>query len=580
MKYIIVENEKSDFHITAHKYAPEAVRFAASELQKYIRIVTNAVVPYFSDRCGRVGREISLGENVRGHNNDLSGLTDEGYIIREDGEDIVITGKTGRAVLYGVYRFLELFCGFACYTKDCEVIDKIPRLEIELDYIAETPSFSYREPYFRNAFDGGFASKNRINGTLADISEGKGGKVKWFNLHHAFFDLVRPELYFDEHPEYFSEIDGKRVSDGQLCLSNPDVLEIAKETLRRWISENPACKVFSVAQNDNQRFCTCEKCRAIDEAEGCHQGSILRFVNALAEDIEKDYPDVRLHNFAYQYSTETPKITRARDNVIIRLCNIACRFDKPFSELAKENPDGREAEFVRLLSEWQNSCRELYVWSYAVNFRNYLMPFFHFHSLAESLRMYKKLGVTGLLEEGNFSYGGGAAMDDLKAYVIAKLMWNPWLDVDVLIDNFLRGVFGEKAGRILREYIDMTEKAESQYPLTIYMNPDAPAITDEWVEKSILLFEKAVEAAENEVYRARVMREQLSVRYMYLTRLPMEAPLRNEKIEQFISDAKRMGVTELHERIEISGGEVFMKYGQYCISRPDASKYSNYYIMQ
>ena len=36
MLYRIADNGRSDFVICAHRYADEAVRFAASELQKYV----------------------------------------------------------------------------------------------------------------------------------------------------------------------------------------------------------------------------------------------------------------------------------------------------------------------------------------------------------------------------------------------------------------------------------------------------------------------------------------------------------------------------------------------------------------
>ena len=55
MQYRIAENGKSKFFICAHRYEDETVRFAASELQKYLLQATGAVVPYFSDRCKEVG---------------------------------------------------------------------------------------------------------------------------------------------------------------------------------------------------------------------------------------------------------------------------------------------------------------------------------------------------------------------------------------------------------------------------------------------------------------------------------------------------------------------------------------------
>jgi hypothetical protein len=59
---------------------------------------------------------------------------------------------------------------------------------------------------------------------------------------------VPPEL-FNEHPEYFPLIYGKRTNSAggkqyvQRCLSNPDVLRIATDRVRQWSQEHPEATV-------------------------------------------------------------------------------------------------------------------------------------------------------------------------------------------------------------------------------------------------------------------------------------------------------------------------------------------------
>ncbi len=576
--YRIAENGESNFHIVNHQYSDETVRYAASELQKYLLKATNAAIPYFSDRCPMRGPEIRIGENVRGETAVKNELDAEGFCIRGDGEHITITGKTSRGVLYGVYRFLEIFCNYRCFTKDIEYIDTVDVLEIELDEITEKPAFEFRDAYFRNAFDGSFASKSRLNSGLCDISKAKGGRLKWFNFHHSFCDLVPESLYFDEHPEYYSEIDGKRVRDSQLCLTNPEVLKIAEGTLRKWIKSNPECTVFSVAQNDNKLRCTCPECSALEEKEGSPAGPIIHFVNRLSDAIKSDYPDVLLHTFAYQYSLPTPKTVVANDNVIVRLCSIDCRYDKPFETLAKENPDGNEAIFVNALNDWKSHASRLYVWDYAVNFENYLQPFMHFHTLAENIRFFKQTGVKGLLEQGNFSYGGGAAFDDLKAYVISRLLWNPDTDINDETRLFIDNVYGKKAGEFIKEYIALAEKVCSSASLSIYQNPDAEYITDEFVEKADLLFDEATKAAESKEIRRRIEREYLSIRFLKLTRMETDITDRTEQIEKFFYDVKKHGMTEIMERASLAVSKQCMINSRYATDH--TGEYRVYYIMQ
>ena len=170
-KYIIADHGESAFHIVNNQYSDETIRYAASELQKYILKATNTVIPYFSDRCPMRSPEIRIGANVRGETGVETDLREDGFCIRSAGEHITITGNSSRGVLYGVYRFLEIFCGFRCFTKDIETINTMDVLEIELDEIKEDPSFDCRDAYFRNAFIGEFASKNRLNASLCDLDD-------------------------------------------------------------------------------------------------------------------------------------------------------------------------------------------------------------------------------------------------------------------------------------------------------------------------------------------------------------------------------------------------------------------------
>ena len=575
--YTIAQHGESNFHIVNHQYSDETVRFAASELQKYLLKATNAAIPYFADCCPIRGPEIRLGAFVRGETAVEANMHSEGFCIRSAGEHITITAPTSRGVLYGVYRFLEIFCNFRCYTKDVEAIDTFDVLKIELDEIKEEPAFDFREAYFRNAFDGDFCAKNHFNSSLADLSKARGGRMKWFNFHHSFVDLVNPNIYFEKHPEYFSLVDGERMALSQLCLTNPEVAEVAEKTLRSWIESNPECTIFSVAQNDNYRCCECPQCRELTEKEGSPAGPVIHFVNKLADAIREDYPHVLLHTFAYKHTVPAPKHVVARDNVIVRLCSFTCNFNKPFAVLAKENPDSEDAVFVNALMDWKSHASQIYIWDYASDFVNYLLPFFYLHTMAENIRYFKHNGIRGILEQGNFAYGGGAAMDDLKSYIIGRLLWNPDTDIDPEIDGFIKAVFGEAAAPYIAEYVALMENAPKNHGLHIKHYPNAPWITDQLVAKADELFRKAFEVSDG-VYLQRIQREHLAVRYLQLTRSELGTPRRDEAIDKFINDVKSFGITEIMERNSLAFSRECMKNSRYTLDRE--GKYKLYYIMQ
>ena len=130
-----------------------------------------------------------------------------------------------------------------------------------------------------------FSVRNKYNGAQHQPDEARGGNISYRGFVHTFNALVPPERYFADHPEYYSEINGARVGPdhSQLCLTNPDVLRIATQTVRQWIKESPNASIISVSQNDWHNYCQCEKCSALAEKEGSQAGPLLHFVNAIAE---------------------------------------------------------------------------------------------------------------------------------------------------------------------------------------------------------------------------------------------------------------------------------------------------------
>lgn len=580
-KLQIVKNGLSPYHIVTSYFADECERYAASELQKYIYESTNTLVPYFSDICERRGMEILIGYDARNaqdyiEEKEFNSLMDEGFIIKTAiTGDIVICSKTSRGTLYGVYTFLERFLGFRAFTKDVEKIDYVTDFSVSEIHIIKNPDFEYRDAYFRGAFDGGFASKNKLNTSVADISREKGGNMKFFSAHHTFESLLPSKNYFKKYPQYYAEIDGKR-KPSQPCLSNPDVVMEIATNLLKIIEKNPHCKVFSVAQNDNHEYCKCEKCRKIDEYEGSPAGSMITFVNKVAEIVESKYPDVLIHTFAYVYTRKAPKYVRPRRNIIVRLCNIECEWSQAFETLAAKDPKSNAMEFINNLKDWTAICDRVYIWDYAVNFRSYLQPFPNFYQMAENIKFYKKCGIKGVLQQGNFSYGGGAAMDDLKSYLIGKLLWNAESNLDSLIDEFLCGVYG-KGAPYIKEYLKLLTESVKGHELGIYDLPDSPYFTDELVEKYDLLFKMAEDAAENDEIKTRIQREHLSIEYLKAVRIE-DYEQRCAKIDDLAEKIKKFKITEIMERVNLYDSFEYMKREKNI--RNCEGRYSLYYVVK
>ncbi len=581
MRRIIADKGKGYYHIVTSRMPHGAEMYAASTLYQYLYKATRAIIPYFSDveRCPRRTPEIHIGSNVRGIKTDVTGLSDDGFIIKTRDDDIVIAGKTPRGTIYGVYYFLEKYINFKCFTKDVETYDTVETLVVEDLDICENPSFEYREVYFRSAFDTNFCVKNRLNSNMSYLPVEMGGKMKFFNFHHSFNELVPPEVYYDSHPEYFSLVNGERLRNKtQLCLSNEGTFQAARKMLRKWIEENPQCKIFSVAQNDWENYCTCEDCSKLDAQYGTPAASMITFVNRLADDIKEDYPDVLLHTFAYQYTKKAPIGLRVADNVIVRLCNIECSWDTSMEKQAVEQPDSQAAGFIENINQWGKLCKHLYIWDYACNFWNYLLPFPNYRSMPENLRTYEKNHIVGVMQQGNFAYGETSALADLECYLGARLLWNPHQDENKVIDDFIKGVYGEECYPFIREYVDMLCDSLKGNKLTLYQNSDSGYITDALVKKAEDLFDKALSAVKSEKSKWYLQKEYLSVLFMKASRMELENPEREVLIDRLYEGVKDFNITEIRERKYLELSFENLRQSRYAAS--GANEYPLYYIMK
>ncbi len=493
--------------------ASVAEKHAADELGAYLKQVTGAEFQRVAKApdgkpvlAVGAGAALAIEPGI-----DLKDLGPEGNVIRMTGKNIILSGGEGapRGTLYAVYAFLEDFVDIHWWTPDATQIPKQPNLVIAPRDSRYRPVFEYRDPFIKSAFDPDFAVRNRINGLYRDFGDARGGAMSYANSFvHTMYDLVPPKEHFEKHPEWFAEINGKRTGGGsQLCVSNPELQAFTKQRVRAWIKANPHASIVSVSQNDFPIPCQCKQCKAIEEEEGSAAGPLLRFVNAIALDLEADYPHIAVDTLAYQYSRKAPKITKPRDNVIIRLCSIECSFLQPLDSAANQS-------FRADIEAWSKIAKKLYVWDYVVNFSHFLAPHPNLRVLEPNIRFFAEHRVAGILEQGdNRAHCGEFA--ELKAWVLAKLLWNPQLKADALIDQFLRGYYGDAAPSV-RACIDLLHNTAE--PTGYYLKMDdemtAPYLTVELLGKSEALLQAALKAVDGDpVLKRRVECVQLGARY-------------------------------------------------------------------
>ncbi|MBM3496804.1 MAG: DUF4838 domain-containing protein, partial [Armatimonadetes bacterium] len=279
--------------------------------------------------------------------------------------------------------------------------------------------------------------------------------------------------------------------------------------VRAWLRESPGASIVSVSQNDHAGACECRRCADIDAREGSHAGSVLDLANHVAREIEAEYPHVAVDTLAYQYTRKAPRRLRPRHNVIVRLCSIECNFARPLT-------DRTNASFARDLRDWSRLTRRLYVWDYTTDFSHYLLPFPNWHHLGANVRFYHRNGVRGLFEQGAYQ-SHSCEMSELRPWVLAQLLWNPYQDDRKLIREFLEAYYGAAAPHIER-WFRLIERAAKPYYVGIG-HPDASPFlrfaTLAECERIWREAEAAVAADPDRLWRVRQAR--LIPRYLWLS---------------------------------------------------------------
>lgn len=551
----LTDNGVSSYCVIVANNASPSEKYAASEFQKFIDEISGAKLSLAPDEAKPPKNAVLIGDSEALRSLrlkiDFKDLGNEGYVIKTVGNRLIIAGGKLRGTMYGVYAFLEDTLGCRWYSSKVSKIPHIPSISLTKLNVTSKPAFEYRDTNFTEAYERVWAARNKLNGMVPGLDDELGGAVTYYPFCHTFNRLVPVDQYWDTHPEYFSMVNGKRIKDKtQLCMSNPEVVRIATQTVLQWIKDHPKATLYSVTQNDWDNHCQCPECKKIDEEEGSPSGLMLRFVNAIADEVAKVYPDKLIDTFAYTWTEKPPKITKPHANVRVRLCPIYCCEAHPY-----ETCDYKANKaFMDNLNSWANITDCLYIWHYNTDYSHYQNPFPDFRQFPDSAKLYKKHHVKGIFWEGNYN-GGASEFGELRSYMLAKLTWNPDLDADAIMKDFITGYYGEKSGEYILKYIDLLEDkvTKDDIHVTIWTAPNAAFLTPDIVKEADYLLDKAEYVAESPEILDRVRRVHLSIEYVKLMGPIMRKECAGKEdayfteAQAYVEKCKSFGVTKTCE---------------------------------
>lgn len=524
--------------------------YAAEELAKYLQKKGVAIAPD--------GFAISITVDAS--------LAQDSYRIEATDKGMTVCGDNN-GVLYGVYNFLEKYAGVRFFTPTLELCQEgdvtIPHGLV----LAHNPAMKARRLTWHSIQKSAdWCAKNAVNNCDVKLDEHLGGsRLNYGKLFVHTINFLAETTY--PYPAYGTNP----------CMTDPEVLATVIKNVRKALEENPEINIVSVSQNDFEGHCLCPNCRKLEEEEGSPAGPFLRFVNAVAENLEPDYPHVTVDTLAYKYTQKTPKITKPHKNVCIRLCSISCCFTHP---LEKEDcPKGKK--LYDDLVGWGKICDKLHIWDYTTNFHYYISTFPNFGVLHKNMKFFAENNVVSMFPQGNGQTPSGE-FGELRAYLLAKLMWDPYMSEEEYythMDEFLKAYYGE-GWSYIRTFIDKTtalaanggyriNKADESVGAAvcgqgIYDHPFTVITREEYLENEALFDEcwaKAIELAGDRV--ACVERSMMQWR---LTKLFLRPNA--EDAQKLIDDAKDAGVAwkegqyNVLPESDISQSPCFWKYGR------------------
>jgi hypothetical protein len=502
--------------------ASDSEKFAANQFRTFLAQSTDCNLPIKQKKGGN--NCIFIGYNKLADSEKLKSAEygEEGFRIIIDVNNIYIVGGRPRGTLYGVYTFLEDYLGIRFLTADHTYVPKITR-----PHLINTVDKTYITPLiYRHVYDGElimpqdyktklFLTRLRINAPETQLSAEMGGTTAFGIIGHSFGAQLPTAKYGKEHPEYYALLfENKRLADvkndwfeTQLCLTNPEVLQLVTAAVEKDIEKIPNKHNFSAGQNDNYFYCRCEKCRELDTKEGGPMGSLLTFVNNVADNIKEKHPDIMIGTLAYQYSRKIPLHIRPRNNVQIQLCSIECCIMHPINDPTCP----LNVTFCEDMRNWSKICNNVFIWNYNGIFDNFLLPCPNLRVIESNIRYFVSNNVKGIFMQGDYN-SLGTEFSDLRNYIIARLLWDPNQSSQKVMDEFLTLHYG-KASVPIKEYINLLhDRACSSGKHTACFGKARDyAIDDEVVDFGLKAFDKAFALAENETIKSRVEKASISI---------------------------------------------------------------------
>jgi hypothetical protein len=548
--------------VIPEKLMTQQIKYAAEELRDHIRKMSGAELAIVTAPSGKFKNLVHVGESeaTKQAGISVSDLKEEGFRIVAKGDNLYIVGhdfrsrkaiprtntppytkekaeeskkqwqeytgenweppmsinqspgyydsksgsytSEGCGTLFGVYEFLEQL-GFRWYMPDSEIGTVIPEKKEIIIIDGETkkePLLAYRDFHVIPKIEPAWGKRLRLGGSV----------IFWCN--HTLSHITNPEA--ETHPEYLDTVDGKPdtkgcAGHGRQLLISPELQKSMTKYLDKCFEAFPELEYGAIGESDGYGYpgeiATKAGWDRTDRGQpGRMSDYFWGFVNRVAADVAKKYPDKYVMGLAYSAHRLVPNdVQKLPKNIAVTYCQSRVLGMLP----ARQNELGKDRE------EWLNkmSNNEFFIWDYyLIHNRNQFPPFpviFTKLQQDEAKKLYGR--IKGEFIECAFLHNKDGHMivaypgiNHITYYLQSKLFWDKDLDLNALMDEYCEKFYGP-AKKEMREFFDFSE--------AVWMRPESRNLTQSSgflkpadVEKYFEILSRAKGKAGDSVYGKRI----------------------------------------------------------------------------
>lgn len=460
-------------------------RFAAYELRRWVKAVTGAELPIFESDKNVEGTKIYIGHAFAGKqfSSSLKKLEDsEGYAFVPRDGNFYIFGANSKGTLFGTWRFIEENLDLI-WSRPLDygtIFEPLKNAKIVSKARLDIPSFKMRSW----SMPGGVQNNEITNLYYARNGANPGLTVIGYRPDHYLARMYARSIrvgggfmygylgkYKETNPEFFPLTDGKRklTNHAQPCFTNKLSVETIVKEARIHMDTAPDDNVYLDCGNeDTWVCCECDTCLApiklpdgttleakskfSDKDPLFRSTQLYMFLNAVAEGLEKEYPDTKITTLAYIFSAEYPAVP-IHKNVLSLFAPYPThnmRFPLRDSH-SRGTAAGRT--WAERFDDWCKGESPLAFYEYLGNAYFNAMA----DATAENLRdlKHKAKNPYGInsealqdFDQSLYGIGNFKQMWDVNSmnmWVITRLMWDPDQNVDELRKEFIRKAYREAA---------------------------------------------------------------------------------------------------------------------------------------